>query len=89
MIDVKEEPSEVRQSFYSTERCCFCREPTRYWTDLPNRSAGQQVACCRSCACAANAADVPTKSAWFRREEIADHSFGNVARMSEAKAGFR
>lgn len=58
---------------YPMERCCFCRTPTPYWTELPDRSEGKQVACCPECAQEATAADVPAKKIWWRREEIAEH----------------
>jgi len=53
------------------ERCCFCRTPTPIWTDLPNRTPGEQVACCDRCAKRAHPQDVPTKAVWCRRERIA------------------
>lgn len=28
------------------ERCCICRSPTSYWTSLPTRKLGAQVALC-------------------------------------------
>jgi hypothetical protein len=55
------------------EVCCFCRQRTMLWTNLPDRKEGEQVACCGACAERAKPEDVPTKKQWFRREEIADH----------------
>jgi hypothetical protein len=49
----------------AVERCCFCRTVTHFWF-VPN-----DVACCESCAKRADAADVPDKHAWCRRERIA------------------
>lgn len=51
------------------ERCCFCRTPTRQWTELADRAPGAQVACCKSCAAQHEPAEVPTKLAWFRKEQ--------------------
>jgi hypothetical protein len=47
----------------ATERCCFCRERTNWWT--------RGVPCCRSCATHAQLCDVPNKATWLRRERIA------------------
>lgn len=54
------------------ERCCFCRARTAYWTDLPDRDPGKQVACCPKCAKKATPKDVPSKKTWWRREVIAE-----------------
>lgn len=53
------------------ENCCFCRRPTRYWTELASRKPGGQVACCPDCAGRAEPSDVPSKKTWWRREKIA------------------
>lgn len=50
------------------ERCCFCRTPTRMWTDLPSRKPGEQVACCEKCAAKEMHRDVPTKKEWLAVE---------------------
>lgn len=50
------------------ERCCFCRNLTKYWTKLDDRTPGQQVACCQACAKVHVASEVPTKDAWWDRE---------------------
>ena len=57
------------------ERCCICRKQTAYWTDLPDRSEGEQVACCRACS-VATADLIPTKRIWCMRERVAtgDHA---------------
>ena len=46
------------------ERCCFCRNHTRFWTTIAQRTPGQQVACCPECAASHVARQVPTKHAW-------------------------
>lgn len=56
-----------------TERCCICRDKTVFWSALPDRTPGQQVACCPHCASRANPNDIPTKTVWMRRERIAHH----------------
>lgn len=53
------------------ERCAICRTPTRTWTALPKRKAGEQVALCSVCAAYAKPEDIPSKADWCRREEIA------------------
>lgn len=63
MIEVVHEVGVTDLRF--VERCCFCREPTRYWF-LP-----KDVACCEECASKAEPADVPDKDAWCRRERVA------------------
>ena len=63
-ITVEEEPADL--SSRNLERCCFCRQPTRFWY-RPN-----DVACCPTGASRAIAADVPNKETWIRRELIAD-----------------
>ena len=57
------------------ERCCFCRKRTGFWTLLSDRTPGEQVACCASCARVAKEEDVPTKKVWIRRERIAEPSW--------------
>lgn len=47
------------------ERCCFCRAHTHFWF------IEKDVACCERCATAAEASDVPEKSAWIEREVVA------------------
>jgi len=50
------------------ERCCFCRTRTSWWTKLPNRTGGQQVACCESCSKKHVPDAVPTKTEWCEKE---------------------
>lgn len=50
------------------ERCCFCRNRTKYWTVLASRKPGEQVACCESCAKEHKPSEVPTKHAWCEKE---------------------
>lgn len=64
MIPIKKEPPDMGPA----ERCCFCRERTRMWTDMPSRKPGQQVACCEKCAANHPHRDVPTKKEWFKQE---------------------
>lgn len=47
------------------EACCFCHALTRFWTDLPDRTPGQQVACCPDCAGIFDADVVPSKNEWM------------------------
>ncbi len=47
------------------ETCCFCREPTTYWTDVLQRSEEQQVPCCTICADTYRQKDVPSKQYWL------------------------
>ena len=51
------------------ERCCFCRKPTPWWTKLPRRTPGAQVACCQACSQERKHKDVPTKDEWCDKEE--------------------
>lgn len=64
-----EDPKDIRPWEY--ENCCFCRKRTPFWTTLSDRTPGQQVACCESCAKRAHTQDVPIKEDWCRRERIA------------------
>jgi len=50
------------------EHCCFCCKPTAFWTKLPDRKPGEQVACCESCAGVNTPDDVPTKKTWCDAE---------------------
>lgn len=50
------------------EHCFSCRTPTKFWTDLPDRTPGEQVACCPGCACDLKPNEVITKKAWFERD---------------------
>ena len=51
------------------EHCCFCDYETMYWTALPKRKPGDQVACCQACAKKHEPEEVPTKDAWFEAEQ--------------------
>lgn len=70
-IKLRQEPkglmTEFRE-FREIELCCVCRTPTRMWTDLPDRTPGQQVACCKTCATVKAPAQVPTKAEWCDKE---------------------
>lgn len=52
-------------ALWGHEACCFCHQPTRYWTDLKDRTQGEQVACCPGCADIFEADVVPSKLEWF------------------------
>jgi len=66
------------------EKCCFCRDRTPWWTSLPSRRGGQQVACCPTCASRGDPKDVPSKTDWCRREQIAHRpTFGEIAHGSD------
>ena len=71
MINVHEDPNPDT----ILENCIFCRSKTTYWTSLDERTPGQQVACCQSCASSAMPEDVPTKSQWIHREHVANKRF--------------
>lgn len=76
MIATKSEPNEE-----PVERCCFCRSRTNFWTELPDRTSGQQVAICQHCASRAKPDDIPSKKEWARRERIAHRpTIGEIAR---------
>lgn len=62
-IPIVKEPDAY--SHWDAEPCCFCHQPTRFWTALPERSAGEQVACCPFCADTFEPDAVPTKDEWF------------------------
>lgn len=49
---------------WCAESCCFCHEPTRFWTALLDRKPGQQVACCPFCAETFDTDVVPSKKEW-------------------------
>lgn len=67
MIKVKLEPDDIS---WPLEKCCFCRNPTKYWTECTNLKPGEQLACCENCARVANYKDLPTKEEWCNRERI-------------------
>lgn len=46
------------------ESCCKCGVGTRHWTELPERTPGEQVALCEGCAKVTPPVEVPTKTAW-------------------------
>jgi hydrogenase maturation factor HypF (carbamoyltransferase family) len=50
------------------EHCCFCRQPTPFWTNIHKRKPGEQVACCQACAPLYSQKEVPTKKAWYNKE---------------------
>jgi hypothetical protein len=63
------------------EHCCFCGQPTLYWTSLPDRTLGEQVACCFICAAEGDPSKVPTKKAWCEVER-ARHLYLSVREAS-------
>lgn len=65
MITVTHEPPDMADLEHIQERCCFCREHTRYWV------VNMDVACCQRCARYADPDDVPAKAVWCQRERIA------------------
>lgn len=71
MIPVKPEPDPEPPY----ERCCFCRCRTTFWTELKNRTPGQQVACCEDCAKTHSQRQVPSKKKWFERERAIEPRF--------------
>ena len=46
------------------ECCCFCWQPTPWWTEIAGRRPGEQVACCQGCAKTHRVKDVPSKRYW-------------------------
>jgi len=46
------------------EECCFCFKSTRFWTVLPDRKGGEQVACCQPCSKLHIPSQVPSKPDW-------------------------
>lgn len=55
------------------ERCCFCWEPTTWWTDIMQRRPEQQVACCVECSEKYRQLDVPSKKYWFLMDDVIKH----------------
>lgn len=50
------------------ERCCVCRVHTSTWSELHDRTPGEQVAICEPCAEITAPELLPTKSEWFAKE---------------------
>ena len=50
---------------FAYERCCFCRETTKFWY------IKKDVSVCEKCAVHATDNDVPAKRTWINRERIA------------------
>jgi len=68
------------------ERCCFCRERTKFWTSLPGRKPGEQVACCKHCASRGEPHECLTKDDWCRRESIAHRpTIGEIMRGEDRR----
>jgi len=67
-VPLRREPKAVTAKWHEMERCCFCRKRTPFWTALADRTPGEQVACCETCAAAKSPAQVPTKKDWFDKE---------------------
>jgi hypothetical protein len=63
-----------------SEECAICDAATLFWTALPDRAAGEQVAICSKCATTRSPADVPTKQAWFARAVPGFESLAPAAR---------
>jgi hypothetical protein len=80
-VPIHEEVDDELTRNTDQEKCCFCRDQTAWWTSLPNRKPGAQVACCPHCASRADPKEVPSKTAWCRRERIAHRpTYGEVSR---------
>lgn len=62
-IPIEREPKEFL--FAPLECCCFCHQPTSFWTTLNSRGPGQQVACCPGCAGIFEPEVVPSKDEWW------------------------
>ena len=65
------------------ESCCFCWQPTPWWTSIASRSPGEQVACCPGCAKTYRVKDVPSKRYWWdlsARLRKAERGAGMAAR---------
>lgn len=60
-IPVELEP-EDDLAWMGLERCCFCRERTRYW------NTERDVACCVRCAATHTIEQLPTKAEWIAKE---------------------
>ena len=67
-VPVRREPKAFTAKWQELENCCFCRKPTPYWTALKDRTPGEQVACCETCAAGKMPTQVPTKQEWFDKE---------------------
>jgi len=67
-VPVRRESKAVTAKWQELEKCCFCRKPTPYWTHLEDRTPGEQVACCETCAAVKLPAQVPTKKEWCAKE---------------------
>jgi hypothetical protein len=65
-IPIEEEPKPWDR--LACERCCMCRTQTRWWTKLPNRTPGGQVALCPGCAATTPPEAIPTKDEWCDKE---------------------
>lgn len=63
-IPIKKEPN-IGPPY---ERCVFCRRPTNHWTNMKNRTDGEQVACCPMCADIKDEVEVLSKKEWCNRE---------------------
>jgi len=61
-------------ALWDRERCCVCRALTPMWTAIPERTDGQQVALCESCAAKTPPSAVPTKDEWCARERSLERS---------------
>lgn len=76
MIPTVKEPESL--SFWGSENCCFCHQITPFWTNLPGRTPGQQVACCKDCAGIFPADVVPTKTEWCDYWRERDRAAGRM-----------
>lgn len=78
MVPIVHEPDNL--AWVVAERCCFCHQPTRHWTNLPERSPGQQVACCEGCAGIFEPEVVPAKMEWCECWDAVDRAAGRMRR---------
>lgn len=65
-IPIKKEDHTIGPPF---EQCCSCGKHTPWWTDLPDRKPGEQVALCPECATQVDAKDRVTKAIERLRNE--------------------
>ena len=69
-------------TIWMCEQCCSCGKRTRWWTDLPDRKPGEQVALCLECAPEVDAKDIPSKSAWFDGARVKKKNYGEYCKMA-------
>ena len=71
------------------ENCAGCRTPTRFWTRIPERTPGEQIALCPNCAEVTEPSTLPTKREWCNKEKLLSPTVGSWSYRTSSPWAFQ